>query len=155
MPDNNFYLLRANINNDYLENHVWSKCGRKYGFEAIDHSNKSLSYNTLHYTYGRVVEIFRKQKFYGFQVRKPYRLFKTIVVSIITFFKRDSSIIRFLIVPNSVQLKMQQAAITLSPDPGADFTEFEEFKTSQTNKLSNLLVWQKLKFKIQRSPLQE
>lgn len=36
-----------------------------------------------------------------------------------------------------------------------DFTEFEEFKTSQTNELSNLLVWQKLKFKIQRSPLQE
>ena len=106
MPDNNFYLLRANINNDYLENHVWSKCGRKYGFEAIDHSNKSLSYNTLHYTCGRVVEIFRKQKFYGFQVRKPYRLFKTIVVSIITFFKRGSSIIRFLIVPNSVQLKL-------------------------------------------------
>ena len=106
MPDNNFYLLRANINNDYLENHVWSKCGRKYGFEAIDHSNKSLSYNTLHYTCGRVVEIFRKQKFYGFQVRKPYRIFKTIVVSIITFFKRDSSIIRFLIVPNSVQLKL-------------------------------------------------
>ena len=106
MPDNNFYLLRANINNDYLENHVWSKCGRKYGFEAIDHSNKSLSYNTLHYTCGRVVEIFRKQKFNGFQVREPYRLFKTIVVSIITLFKRDSSIIRFLIVPNSVQLKL-------------------------------------------------
>ena len=106
MPDNNFYLLRENIHNDYLENYVWSKCGRKYGFEAIDHSNKSLYYNTLHYTCGRVVEIFRKQKFYGFQVRKPYRLFKTIVVSIITFFKRDSSIIRFLIVPNSVQLKL-------------------------------------------------
>ena len=106
MPDNNFYLLRANINNDYLENYVWSKCGRKYGFKAIDHSNKSLYYNTLHYTCGRVVEIFRKQKFYGFQVRKPYRIFKTIVVSIITFFKRDSSIIRFLIVPNSVQLKL-------------------------------------------------
>ena len=62
MPDNNFYLLRANINNDYLENYVWSKCGRKYGFEAIDHSNKSLSYNILHYTCGRVVEFFRKQK---------------------------------------------------------------------------------------------
>ena len=88
MPDNNFYLLRANINNDYLENHVWSKCGRKYGFEAIDHSNKSLSYNTLHYTCGRVVEIFRKQKFYGFQVRRPYRLFKSIVVSMLTVFKK-------------------------------------------------------------------
>ena len=106
MPDNNFYLLRVNIHNDYLENHVWSKCGRKHGFEAIDHSNKSLYYNTLHYTCGRVVEIFRKQKFYGFQVRKPYHLFKMIVVSIITFFKRGSSIIRFLIVPNSILLKL-------------------------------------------------
>ena len=106
MPDNNFYLLRANIRNDYLENYVWSKCGRKHGFEAIDHSNKSLYYNTLHYTCGRVVEIFRKQKFYGFQVRKPYHLFKTIVVSIITFFKRDSYIIRFIIVPNSILLKL-------------------------------------------------
>ena len=82
MPDNNFYLLRANINNDYLENHVWSKCGPKYGFEAIDHSNKLLSYNTLHYTCGRVVEIFRKQKFNGFQVREPYHLFEIIIVSI-------------------------------------------------------------------------
>ena len=106
MPDNNFYLLHVNIQNDYLENYVWSKCGQKYGFVAIDHSNKSLSYNTLRHTYGRVVEIFRKQKFNGFQVRKPYHLFKTIVVSIITFFKRGSSIIRFLIVPNSILLKL-------------------------------------------------
>ena len=106
MPDNNFYLLRVNIQNDYLENYVWSKCGRKHGFRSNRPQSILLSHSRLHHICGRVVEIFRKQKFYGFQVRKPYHLFKTIVVSIITFFKRGSSIIRFLIVPNSILLKL-------------------------------------------------
>ena len=86
MPENNFCLLRVNIRHDFREKHAWSKRGRKHGFVAIDHSLKMLSHSRLHHICGRVVEIFRKQKFYGFQVRKPYRLFKTIVVSIITFF---------------------------------------------------------------------
>ena len=81
---------------------VVENTGSKQSTTATNH------YLTIHYTIPVVVwsKFFRKQKFYGFQVRKPYRLFKTIVVSIITFFKRYSSIIRFLIVPNSIQLKL-------------------------------------------------
>ena len=92
IPENNLYLLHANIHNDYPANHVWSKCGRKHGFGVIDHSRKSLSYNTLHHICGRVVEIFRKQKIYEFQIRKPYRLFKTIVISYTYISLKDTAL---------------------------------------------------------------
>ena len=84
MPENNFCLLRVNIRHVYREKHVWSKCGRKHGFVAIDHSLKMLSHSRLHHICGRVVEIFRKIKFYGFQVYVPCRPSEMIAVSIPT-----------------------------------------------------------------------